>query len=418
MQGSLRMRSWKYYSALLKDAAAGRHLFSIFIPVVLWGDLFDVHALETKRVYRPTAAQLRLEKQNKEQEMRIQAIRSQRTPQTVRGKTAAAGNVRTSAAASPADRDEPPRIRYIWYKSSRFVLLQDIARYYGMKITYTPKGVVLKSPRDTIVLLYEKRLAYMNQVSTYLTHAPVLRGALVYLNEMDFLLIVDPVIRNAPLWKHPLKTILIDPGHGGKDQGAPGTGGLLEKNITLSIACKLAVKLRKCGFRVFMTRIHDRQLTLQQRVAMCEQLKPDLFVSIHCNAVGNKKTQGIETYAATPQGAASTSDSKPVAQFSAGNSFNRNNYRLAYEIQKNLLTETRAADRGVRHARFFVIRNATCPSVLIETGFLTHQKEGRLLNTPVYQDRIVEGICRGITSYAKASALPVKSSSLKKAAGK
>jgi|GEM_PF-1156369 len=407
-----------------KKILTGRPLYSIFIPALLWGDSLDASAAETRRVYRPTAAQLRLEKQNREQANRILAIRKQQAQKaSPAGKASGKGTVRKAAApgktpvaAGPNQTiaAAAPRIRYIWYQSSRFLLVQDIARYYGMKIYYLKNGVSLKSARDTVFLQYNKRLAYINQVAVYLTHAPVLRGVLVYLDEKDFQLAVDPVIRNAPLWKHRVKTILIDPGHGGKDQGAPGVKGVLEKNVTLSIAHKLAMKLQQRGYRVFMTRITDRQLTLQQRVDMCGKLKPDLFVSVHCNAVGKPAIQGIETYAATPQGAASTSDKKAVNISSAGNSFNRNNYRLAYEVQKNLLSVTRAEDRGVRHARFFVIRHAICPAILIETGFLTHAKESTLLNSPGYQDKVANGILNGIVAYEKAAGLPVKAVPMKK----
>jgi N-acetylmuramoyl-L-alanine amidase len=406
------MKPMNPFSRLLKEAGSGKKLFSIFIPALLWGDLFDAQAADTRRVYRPTAAQLRLEQQRREQAARIQAIRNQqKTAAGTQTQTQAVRPVQQNAKNAAATAQPAPvqvKIRYIWYKGVRFALVQDIARFYGMAISYTRSGVFLRSRRDTVTLQYDKRLAVVNRVSVYLTHPPILRGALVYLDEKDFLLGIDPLIRNAPLWKHAVKTILIDPGHGGKDQGAPGVGGLLEKNITLSLGHKTALLLRKCGYRVFMTRIGDSNLTLQQRVLMCEKLKPDLYISIHCNAVKNRRTMGIETYAATPQGAASTSDSKPVQVASAGNSFNRNNYRLAYEVHKNLLAFTRAPDRGVRHARFFVIRNAVCPAILIETGFVTHPKEGPLLNNPAYQEKLVNGIVSGIMSYTKASALPVR----------
>ena len=315
------MKPAKPFARLLKDAVSGKKLFSIFVPALLWGDLFEAQAADTRRVYRPTAAQLRLEQQRREQEARIQAIRNQQ-------KNAAGTRTQTvrpvqnaKPAAAPAKPVQPApqqvKIRYIWYKGVRFALVQDMARFYGMAISYTRSGVFMRSRRDTVSLQYDKRLAVVNRVSVYLTHPPILRGALVYLDEKDFLQGIDPLIRNAPLWKHPVKTILLDPGHGGKDQGAPGVGGLLEKNITLSLGHKLALLLRKCGYRVFMTRIGDSNLTLQQRVLMCEKLKPDLYISIHCNAVKNRRTMGIETYAATPQGAASTSDSKPVLTASA-----------------------------------------------------------------------------------------------------
>ena len=408
------MKPVNAFARLLKEVGSGKKLFSIFIPALLWGDLFDAQAADTtRRVYRPTAAQLRIQQQQREREARIQAIRNQQKAAAgTRTQTARPVQNAAKPAAAPAQPAQPApqqvRVRYIWYKGVRFALVQDIARFYGMAISYTRSGVFLRSRRDTVSLQYDKRLAVVNRVSVYLTHPPILRGALVYLDEKDFLQGIDPLIRNAPLWKHQVRTILLDPGHGGKDQGAPGVGGVLEKNITLTLGHKLALLLRKCGYRVFMTRIGDSNLTLQQRVLMCENLKPDLYISIHCNAVKNRRTMGIETYAATPQGAASTSDSKPVLTASAGNSFNRNNYRLAYEVHKNLLAFTQAPDRGVRHARFFVIRNAVCPAILIETGFVTHPKEGPLLNNAAYQSKLVNGIVSGIMAYTKASALPVR----------
>jgi len=402
----------------LQKSRPGTQLFSLMLSFLLSGIFVLPASAQTKRVYRPTAAQLRLEQQNREREARIQAIRRQQAAQmtaTAPGRTPVKPANPPAVKPAPAARNTTPaaRIRYIMYQSNRFVLVQDIARFYGMKITGTKDGITLRSPRDTVTLRFEKRLAAINGVSVYLTHAPLQRGALVYLDEKDFLLVIDPVIRNAPLWKHPLKTVLIDPGHGGKDKGAPGVAGLLEKNLTLAIARQLALKLRSRGCRVFMTRITDRQLTLQQRASMCEKLKPDLFISVHCNAVANRKSHGIETYAMTPQGAASTSDSKPVSQTGPGNACNRNNYRLAFEIQKNLLFHTRAEDRGVRHARFFVLRNAICPAVLIETGFITHPQEGLQLNRKAYQDKLVNGIVAGISGYARASRPPVNPAAAK-----
>ena len=404
---------------------SGTKLFSPILCFLLTGMFVFPASAQTKRVYRPTAAQLRVEQQNREREARIQAIRRQQAAKPAPAPVQQKSRNQVKPAASPAVKKTvppaappaPARIRYINYQSKRFVLVQDIAKFYGMKITYAKNGITLRSPRDTVTLRFEKRMAEINGVTTYLTHAPLQRGALVYLDEKDFLLAVDPVIRNAPLGKHPLKTVLIDPGHGGKDRGAPGVSGLLEKNLTLAIAKQLALKLRSRGCRVFMTRITDRQLTLQQRVAMCGKLKPDLFISVHCNAVGNRKSNGIETYALTPKGAASTSDTKPVDKTFSGNAFNRNNYRLAFEIQKNLLASTKAEDRGVRHARFVVIRDAVCPAVLIETGFITHPQEGLRLNQKAYQDKLVNGIVSGVSAYARAVRPAVKPAAAKPSPG-
>ncbi|MBQ9336232.1 MAG: N-acetylmuramoyl-L-alanine amidase [Lentisphaeria bacterium] len=396
--------------------------------------LLSVRGAETRRVYRPTAAQLRLQEQNRQRQARIDAIRRQQaqqrrpqTPQaqtrpTAQTQTRQAKPVQTARPAAPAPAAKAPakqvQIRYIVHQSVRYVLVPDVARYYGMQVLPAKNGITLKSPRDRIELKYDKRQAAVNGTVIYLTAAPLVKKKQVYLDEKDFQLVIDPVIRNAPLKKHPVKTILIDPGHGGKDEGAAGVSGLLEKNITLAIGYKLAVRLGRMGYRVFMTRIKDRTLTLQQRAGMCEKLKPDLFISVHCNAVAsNPKANGIETYAMTPQGAASTADSKKGTQAGAGNAHDRNNYRLAYEVQKKLPAHTKAADRGVRHARFFVLRNATCPAILIETGFLPHASEGKLLNRKSYQEKLVTAIASGVSAYAGA-VMPPKTAAQPKPAAK
>ena len=400
------MNTFKFIRKHIETLFSGKGLMGIFLPVLLWGDILETEgASAVQKFYRPTRAQQRLLQQQRLQEQRIQSLRKQ---QALQGKKATAavsvkGKILNAPLTATGKAATHNKIRYIIYEKRRFVLLQDVAKYYGMKITYQTKGLQMKSPRDTVILQYKKRIANINKTNMYLTNAPLVRGAMVYLDENDFFLVIDPVIRNAPLWKHTVKTILVDAGHGGKDQGAPGVNKLLEKNLTLQMANKLAARLRKAGYKVLMTRTTDITLTLQQRAALCEKYKPHLFISIHCNAVKNKKTHGVETFAMTPRGAASTSDKKPGKATGPGNSYDKNNYRLAYEVQKKLIHGTKSPDRGVKHARFFVLRKAICPGILVETGFITHPKEGLNLSKSAYQDKIITGIVSGINAYTTAA---------------
>ncbi|MBO7148067.1 MAG: N-acetylmuramoyl-L-alanine amidase [Lentisphaeria bacterium] len=400
-----------------------RRLFTVFLPAFLWGDVFDAQCAEPQqRVYRPTKAKLRLEEENRLRNERIRAIRQRNAAQN-QNKTAKSApaqkqavrpTVRKNVAPPPKKQVAPTvkkqpqvKIRYTWISKKRYVLMQDVARFYKMKMTYRRDGFLMQNGVDIVQFFYNKRVCKVNGTLMYLTSSPVLRGALVYLNENDFLLVLDPVIRKSLLWKHKVFTIMIDAGHGGKDKGAPGTANLWEKNLNLAMALKVAAKLRQYGYRVVMTRSKDTDLTLQQRSAYCEKIKPDLFLSIHCNAVGNRRISGIETFAMTPYGAASTSDSKPGKNTGPGNSFDRNNYRLAYEIQRQLVSTTKAQDRGVKHARFYVLRNATCPAVLIETGFITNLLEGRRLSQSAYQEKIARGIASAVYSYMHLVKPPV-----------
>ncbi len=366
-------------------------LLSMFLPTFLFGDIFDADAA-SQRTYQPTQAQRRLEAQRRLQNQRIAEIRRQNAARNA-AKAAAARTADTAAKAAA------PKLRYTWIKSQRYILLRDIAKFYGLSLVHTKTGAVLRGAAK-VDLYYNKRLASIDGVTVYFTTPPVLRGSNAYLNEKDLLLVLDPVLRGKALAKYPVRTIMIDPGHGGTDKGAAGAGGrLLEKNLNLSMALKLRAALRKLGFQVIMTRGADSTLSLQGRAELCKKYKPDLFISIHCNAAAQKTISGLETFAMTPNGCASSNDSKPGNSTGTGNSFDKNNYRMAYEIQKALLKNTKAEDRGVKHARFFVLRNASCPAVLIETGFISNLRESALLNRADYQEKIVNAIVAGVLNY-------------------
>ena len=196
---------------------------------------------------------------------------------------------------------------------------------------------------------------------------------------------------------------MIDAGHGGKDTGAIGANKKKEKDITLAIALKLRRKLIKLGYSVRLTRGGDTFPSLEQRVSLWKNSrpKPDLFISIHCNAAANRKVNGVETFAATPLNVPSTGDTKLNKTVSGSNAFSRNNNLLAYYVQRAMAKNLPyAADRGVKHARFYVIRNVSCPAVLIETGFVSNWAECTRLSSNVYQEQVANSILRGILNYA------------------
>ena len=196
---------------------------------------------------------------------------------------------------------------------------------------------------------------------------------------------------------------MIDAGHGGKDVGAIGVNKKKEKDITLAIALKLRKKLIRLGYAVRLTRSGDTFPTLQRRVQLWQftRPRPDLFIFIHCNAAKNSSVSGIETFAVTPSNAPSTADAKPENKVYSGNYFNRRNTMLAYYIQRSLCKSLPGAvDRGVKHARFYVIRNVTCPAVLIETGFISNKTECSKLSSDSYQERVADSILTGILYYS------------------
>ncbi len=172
---------------------------------------------------------------------------------------------------------------------------------------------------------------------------------------------------------------VIDPGHGGRDPGAVGIGGLMEKEINLSISQEVARLLEQQGVQVVMTRRDDREIDLAPRVSAAERARADVFVSIHSNALSMSRpdVNGIETY-----------------YYSSGK-------RLAESIHSSLIQSTNARDRGVRTANFYVIKNTSMPAVLVEVGFVTGKEDSVRLSDANSRKQMAAAIARGILQYVK-----------------
>jgi N-acetylmuramoyl-L-alanine amidase len=187
---------------------------------------------------------------------------------------------------------------------------------------------------------------------------------------------LDPLSRSSRL-PYGRLVVTIDPGHGGKDPGAIGLGGLREKDVILPIAQQVAALLEQQGIQVVMTRYDDRFISLAGRVLMAQRSRSSLFVSIHANAAGSRRpnVNGLETY-----------------YYSSGAG-------LAQAIHYSILQSVNIQDRRVRQARFYVLRYNSIPSVLVETGYLTGAEDVRKLASPIFQRQMAEAIARGILLY-------------------
>jgi N-acetylmuramoyl-L-alanine amidase len=172
---------------------------------------------------------------------------------------------------------------------------------------------------------------------------------------------------------HSFTTVVVDAGHGGKDNGAFRRFGGAEKNATLDVATRLAAKLRESQFRVVMTRSSDAFIELDERAAISNRQKNAIFVSVHFNDSGRRGIRGFETYYHSP-----------VAR------------DLAYRIQQHLMTLPGASNRGVKTANFRVLRKAEYPAVLVECGFLSNRKEGAAARSASRRDDLADKIAEAI----------------------
>ena len=217
------------------------------------------------------------------------------------------------------------------------------------------------------------------------------------------------------------KLIMIDPGHGGKDPGAIGKSGLQEKEAVLDIAQRLKKLLEAAGVKVMMTRKDDTFISLQERTEIASRSRADLFISIHANASPVRSVHGVEAYCLKDLGTLEKNEAQ-----------RRMNHRLMFQnlsMKKGSLSledivadmlythkqsvspslavnlvdrvaqRAKTQDRGEKQSRFFVLRNTLIPAVLVEIGFVTNPKEGRLLKTSDYRQKIAEGLANGILGY-------------------
>jgi N-acetylmuramoyl-L-alanine amidase len=191
--------------------------------------------------------------------------------------------------------------------------------------------------------------------------------------------------------------IMIDAGHGGRDPGARNeTFGLVEKELALKTALKLADTLRLLGWDVVFTREDDTFVPLQKRGLMAVEAEADLFLSIHYNAAVNHMAEGIEVFTLTPP----TAEEKAEDNRLAGHAHYADSLRLGWQLQHALVRQTRSVDRGVKRNRFAVLRDLTQPGVLVELGFLSHEATARQLAEPEALNALVEALAIGLEAYA------------------
>ncbi len=214
-----------------------------------------------------------------------------------------------------------------------------------------------------------------------------------------------------------IRTIVIDPGHGGKEVGAVGPGGLYEKDVTLALCQKLASALsEKTGARVVLTREDDSIVSLDQRTAIANQYNADLFLSVHMNAAVVPNAKGSETYylsleasdelakkAAESENAAGgadpASDLKLILWDLAQQAYIGESSRFAQAVQEEMSSATGAANRGVKQAPFKVLVGATMPAALVEVGFISNAEEEEKLQSGEFQAHIVDALTRAVTRY-------------------
>ena len=215
-----------------------------------------------------------------------------------------------------------------------------------------------------------------------------------------------------------IRTIVIDPGHGGSNEGAVGVAGIYERFLTMDTAKLLQTRLSACfpDVIILLTRQNDTDVSLTERTHFANVHQADMFISLHYNAAVNGNAQGIEVFylsaeeespepwapdttLVAPQGTVVES----ILQDLDRTHLHRTSADLADHLQRALVNHTGASDRGVRQGRFRVIRGAHMPAIVIEFGFLTHPREGLRLADSSYTETLVDAMIDGIGSFAAST---------------
>ena len=216
-----------------------------------------------------------------------------------------------------------------------------------------------------------------------------------------------------------IETVVLDPGHGGVDPGAIGVGGLREKDVALRLARQIAPKLEAKGFRVVFTRKDDRKITLEERTAIAEAARGDIFVSLHANASRKRTTSGVETYyldenherhsltVAARENGVERSAVNPLQRTLAKlrvSEVSPHSRKLAESVQEQIVLGMPPRwrpmnDLGAKRGPFYVLFLSTMPAVLLEAGFLTNGSDAKRLRSDAYLEALADQIAVALASY-------------------
>jgi len=285
-----------------------------------------------------------------------------------------------------------------------YVPLDDVADFYGL-------GKVQRVGNDAIMELGARNLKgsansvefYINRLKFNLSYPIAEQGGRLWLSRMDLTKVLEPVLRPSKIkGAERIDTIVLDAGHGGYDKGAPSSYGF-EKDFALDVCQRARMLLTQAGYKVAMTRSSDVFVPLYDRVRFANQYSNALFISIHFNSGG--AGTGLETYTLAPRGVPSMmADGPRISDLDPcpGHVNDAENIALATATHAAMVMRSRMPDRGIKRARFVVIRDITIPGVLVEGGFLSNDSDARLIATPAYRQQLATSVVQAVQNYRRA----------------
>ena len=293
-------------------------------------------------------------------------------------------------------------------KGKKYITLRSIKSNYGFsKMSLSGNKAELRNAKIKMEFTKGSKICYMNNLKFELSSSVVSAGSRLLISETDVEKMVDPILKPSFIaTAKSFNTVIIDPGHGGKEPGAVNRQGT-EARYNLSVARTLAAGLKAKGFNVVMTRDTDRYLSLGQRVAIANRYPNAIFISIHFNASSRSSARGVETFTLSPVGVAHYGKGLKSSDYKtrSGNYQDSANIALATAIHgriKERVEGYKVPDRGIKRARFSVLSGIKHPAILIEGGFMTNSTEAQLIESSKYQATIATAVYEGIFRYRSA----------------
>ena len=292
-----------------------------------------------------------------------------------------------------------------------YLSVDNISKFYGLPAEVVPSGAKIQSEAadHPLEFVSGSREAIINGARSWLCFPLIEQDGKPLVTRTDVAKTIEPLVRPHRVPDvGKVQTVVLDPGHGGHDKGQVSRYGA-EKDFALDVARKLRTILQAKGLRVIMTREGDYFVPLEVRAKIANSASNSIFVSIHFNASGDDpNATGFEIFSFTPRGAPSTSDANVNARsfnMQPGSSVDAQSMALSACIYHSLLGQLREYDRGIKRARFAVLRLTKVPAVLIECGFLTERGESKLISNKDWRAKLAGAIGIGIENY---QGLPVK----------
>jgi N-acetylmuramoyl-L-alanine amidase len=286
-----------------------------------------------------------------------------------------------------------------------YLTVDNISKFYGLPAEVAPSGAQIKpeTAKNPLEFVQGSREVVINGARSWLCFPLIEKDGKFLVSRTDVAKTIEPLVRPHRVANTgPIRTVVLDPGHGGYDKGAVCRYGS-EKNFALDVARQLRPLLQAKGFRVIMTREGDYFVPLEVRARIANAARDSIFVSIHFNATDrDPSANGFEIFSFTPRGAPSTSDNwvtSSSASVQAGSRVDGQSMALSACIYHSLLGHIPEFDRGIKRARFAVLRLTHVPAVLVEGGFLTERGESRLIAKKDWRGRLAQAISVGIENY-------------------